>query len=338
MPSATTGEGSTTRQLTFVNFSHPSSKDTQTRRLVRSRATTYSHRDPNRKPKASRRTEQRRPNERNNVRPTSDDVPSPPEQWSSLFEASERLQLERKARAANKKQDTKRYLLDGGNVDPFDALPVPNLPWFSWVMEYYRNVHLPPGIALVQSTPKEGTAYVNWQLREAVSEPALFYMQLLNGCTPLVVEGRVPQAVVIWLRSMVVSYLNEAIRNPQRSFSTPVLLTVASIALHERLYGDKHLALEVHGRAMGKMMALRGGIRTLDVPRIGFRLLQWTDSILSTGNAHKTTADLLAAWAPQSLRLRHPGYDSPTTSSPCGEGTPQFDADQPTSAHSTSAH
>lgn len=65
-----------------------------------------------------------------------------------------------------------------------------------------------------------------------MSEPAYFYMQLLNACTPLVVERRIPYETVVWLRGQLVWPLNEAVGDSRRALSTEVILTVASIALH----------------------------------------------------------------------------------------------------------
>lgn len=185
---------------------------------------------------------------------------------------------------------------------------MPKQPWFAWVLDYYRNVQLPPGIAVVQRSHTEGVRYIDWHLRESMSEPAFFYMQLLNACTPLVVEGRIPQRTVVWLRYMLIRSLNEAMADSSRALNTAMVLTVGSIALHERLYGDMDVAINVHGRALNRMVALRGGSGALGIPRIGQELLQWTSECTAPDSPPKPDDDLINVWAPDNMRDQHPGY------------------------------
>ncbi|CAK3980305.1 Hypothetical predicted protein [Lecanosticta acicola] len=171
-------------------------------------------------------------------------------------------------------------------------------------------MHLPPGLAVVQRSEEEGRAYMDWHMRQAMSEPCFFSMQLLNAATPLVTQGKLAQEVVLRLRGQVVTHLNAAIRDPDRMLTIPVLLTVASIALHERLFGEARNALEIHGPAFSRMLALKGGIESLEVPRIGFALIKFTTDVLSSTNSGMSTGDLLKRWAPSGLRKQHPGYGS----------------------------
>lgn len=311
--------GNTTRHgsgsgLVFVNVSDPTADDAN-RRLVRSCATAHSHRDPTRKPK-DRNSTSRAPSQRLRVRA------SVSHRGDSSREATVSpgsFGLPRRSEASTKTTghtslDQKTGLLlsrasmRGGTYEPFGSYPVSEQPWFAWVLDYYRNIQLPPGIAVVQESLDEGRRYIDWHLRESITEPSFFYMQLLNACTPLVVEGRVTQQTVVWIRCMLIQTLNEAIADSTRALSTATILTVGSIALHERLYGDISVAVDVHGKALQRMIDLRGGSDSLGIPRIGRALLQWCGEFTVPDSPPTSQDHLMNIWAPDEIRDQHPGY------------------------------
>lgn len=173
--------------MLFVNYSQGLQSSKETRKLVRSRASKHSHQDGLRKPKASKHKQ---------ITPTSQSVQesrrscvtdtSIPDDstvnGSVLFEETDLRTLNDLA----ERRWPRLLLLDGGSSDPFNVLPVSAEPWHSWVFEWHRTTHLPPGIAILQNSPKEGEEFIAWLLRECIAEPAAFYMQLLNACTALV--------------------------------------------------------------------------------------------------------------------------------------------------------
>lgn len=306
--------------LVFVNLSDPTAESAN-RRLVRSNATTHSHRDPTRKSKkrAAPSTNPRRLRSQKSLSSSrsfsisASRVASPNPTTSltghhdALSTGTEHLLL----RSPNHPSSSliPRASVVGGSYQPFGVYPVPEQPWFSWVLDYYRHVHLPPGIAVVEKSAAEGLHYIDWHLQQSISEPSLFYMQLLNACTPLVVEGRITRQTVVWIRCMLIKALNEAIADSKRALTTATTLAVGSIALHERLYGDEIVAVEVHGRALERMIALRGGQDALEMPRIGQELLQWTTDITAPDSPPTFEDHLMKAWAPDDMREQHPGYD-----------------------------
>ncbi|RMY15717.1 hypothetical protein D0867_06740 [Hortaea werneckii] len=298
--------------LLFVNYSQGLQGSEEIRKLVRSRATKHSHQDGLRKPKSSKQkqitptSQSAQGSQSSSVADTSIPDDSTGKE-SVLFNETELSALS----ALAEKCRPRLLLLDGGRSDPFNVFPVSAEPWHLWVFEWYRTVHLPPGIAIVQKSQKEGEEYIAWHLRESIAEPAAFYMQLLNACTALVATDHLPAQLILALRSHVVGALNSAISDPRRQLSIGTLLTVGSIALHERLFGDAAVAVFVHGDAFRRMLALRGGIESLNMPRIGVKLLQFTDKVLSESNLDKTAAELLSTWAPQERRKRYyvPAHD-----------------------------
>lgn len=298
-------------ELTFVNISSPFDIDGAQRQLVRSRATAASHRDPSRKLKTSAQDQHRRRKintlRNGHKRDRTPDVVSPEVAVAApfLFDADDRRLLARRVSGDDCNAPLRILYLVGGHTDPFEAFPVPALQWFSWVLDYYTNVHLPPGMALIQRSQAEGQAYISWHMREAMSEPSFFYMQLLNACTPLAVQGRVAPELAMWVRGQLIASLNEAMGDSTRALSTANILTVASIALHERLYGDHGVAIEVHGRALSRLLAMRSGLGRLELPRICYRLLLWVEEMLAATDESMESSDLLAAWAPKSVRQRH---------------------------------
>ncbi|KAK3615315.1 hypothetical protein LTR56_026671 [Elasticomyces elasticus] len=52
---------------------------------------------------------------------------------------------------------------------------------------------------------------------------------------------------------------------------------------------------------------MRGGKENLRLPRIGQKMLQWTESIVSAKSGPQPS-ELLSALAPDSVRLQHPGH------------------------------
>lgn len=299
----------------FVNLSDPAADDIN-RRLVRSCATAHSHRDPTRKPKnrnSSTRTSSKRHRVQTSLSYRDDSISKESTAsphaltWSRRSSASTTTTLH-----SNPGRRTSpivpRAPITGCSYEPFCAYPVPEQPWFAWVLDYYRNIQLPPGIAVVQQTVDEGLRYIDWHLRESITEPSLFYMQLLNACTPLVVEGHISQQTVFWIRCMLIRTLNEAIADSSRALSTATILTVGSIALHERLYGDMTIAVDVHGKALQRMITLRGGSEALGIPRIGHELLNWGAQFTVPDSPPTSEDHLMNIWAPDEIRGQHPGY------------------------------
>ncbi|TKA82693.1 hypothetical protein B0A55_01495 [Friedmanniomyces simplex] len=298
------------QKLVFVHIDNPYSVSREQQHLVRSHATIASHRDGTRK-KKSRATGQRRP------RPPRQSTTKPRgsgavELESSVTDSTDESTSDCRSERSivNRVTTPSISRLGRGSFDPFDVLPIPPEPWHHWVLDYYVHVHLPPGIALVEQSPAEGRAFIDYHMRQSLEEPCLFYTQLLNACTPLVAEGRIALAVAASLRARLIATLNEAISDPKRALKTSTILTVASIALHERLYGDPKVAVEVHARACSRMLAMRGGVHALDLPRIGVEILKWTGSVLSADYAGRSMPDLLSAWTPLETRSRHPGYEA----------------------------
>ena len=303
--------------LVFVNLSDPGAEYSN-RRLVRSYATAHSHRDPTRKPKnrnATRASAQRHhvqtssSNRNNGLGGEATATPDGVALARRTSTSGSMLQSVMWTLAEDKAtMMLPRAPMSGATYGPFGAYPVPEQPWFAWVLNYYRNIQLPPGIAVVQQSEYEGLQYIDWHLRESITEPSLFYMQLLNACTPLVVEGRISQQTVVWIRCMLIQTLNEAIADSTRALSTATILTVGSIALHERLYGDMTVAVDVHGKALQKMIEMRGGSEALGIPRIGRELLQWTAEYTMPDSPPPSDDHLMNIWAPDDIRGQHPGY------------------------------
>lgn len=88
-------------------------------------------------------------------------------------------------------------------------------------------------------------------------EPALFYTSLFLASGIPVAEGYFPLKAALWLRFKTVEAMKQAIADPKRSLSTPVILAVGRIALHEHIYGDRQLAHGVHRPAQKRYIACR---------------------------------------------------------------------------------
>lgn len=295
--------------FTFINISDPTDETkSSNRRLVRSRATTSSHRDGSRKAKTIYLLPKSRLSRAVKTPTLATSRSNSDGRLSASSSASNLNELQIRDESADLIPYHPRILaLDSGSGEPFDVLPLPMLPWYLSALQYYRDINLPKGIELIQQSPAEGRAYIEWYMRESLSEACLLYMHLLNVCTALVDERRMEPKVIIWLRGHVVSSLNEALGDANRACSTPVLLTVASIAIHTRLFGDVREAREVHGSAFARMVEMRGGLESIEAPRIYFKILHWLQALLYTDHTQGSSADLLSAWAPHNRRIRRPG-------------------------------
>ena len=98
-------------------------------------------------------------------------------------------------------------------------------------------------------------------------------------------------------------------RDAQRRLAPAVLYAVGSIALYEFLFGDPDRAAKVHAPAFARMLDLRGGVGTLALPRIGLKLLEWTNDVVSAHRRPMLTPGLLSVWAPDDRIRKYPGYN-----------------------------
>lgn len=157
-----------------------------------------------------------------------------------------------------------------------------------------------------------------------MAEPALFYTSLFLASGIPVAEGHFPLKAALWLRYKTVEAMKQAIADPKRSLSTPVILAVGRIALHEHIYGNRELAHNIHRPAQKRMIDMRGGLANLDIPDTTKQLIVWTDALLSAeagtepyfANVPKQLA--IRSYTPQEAvhvtnycspkRGAHPGY------------------------------
>ena len=87
--------------------------------------------------------------------------------------------------------------------------------------------------------------------------------------------------VTYWLQAQAINAINEALSDPKRATSDPLILAVGRIALHEALYGDKKAANSIHRPAQKRMIQLRGGMKDLPFPDLVKRLMRWADNVMA---------------------------------------------------------
>ncbi|KAK3624902.1 hypothetical protein LTR56_020716 [Elasticomyces elasticus] len=166
------------------------------------------------------------------------------------------------------------------SLDPFYVFPVPYQPWMPWMVDYLKTVFFPRGWSAFGLTSVEGVAWSTQSLRQAMTEPAMFYMQLFTASGALLREGRITKELEVWLRGETVRCINEALDDPARALSTPLIHTVGRIAIHECLYGDVEAARLIHRPAYRRMIVMRGGVAAMGVSDFVVRLMDWTDRIM----------------------------------------------------------
>jgi hypothetical protein len=177
--------------LTFVNVDDPLSIDRAQQRLVRSKATTASHRDPTRKRKA-KKPRKRKKHDVISTPSSLQHVPvdnlvrtlvSAPDDTAghnppSISTESMLAQAQWSIGSAPR--------LEKGSSCLSRPSPLVQDSLQHSILHYYTQICLPPGMAILEEKPGEGQWLIEWTMREAFAEPAHFYIHLLHGCTPLV--------------------------------------------------------------------------------------------------------------------------------------------------------
>lgn len=165
--------------------------------------------------------------------------------------------------------------------EPFNQYPVPYKPWFDYVLHHMMNVFAPRGWPTLKITDAEGRKWEWFMTQQSLAEPALFYVRLLFATGDLLRLKCVNPDVTYWLQAQAVQAINEALSDPNRATSDALILAVGRIALSETLYGDKKAASNVHRPAQKRMIAMRGGMKTLPFPELIKRLMRWGDTVMS---------------------------------------------------------
>jgi hypothetical protein len=136
--------------------------------------------------------------------------------------------------------------MDASNRDPFMTYPVRYRQWYGQLISYWYNVVLPRSTRVIKASPQDLRAYTMWSRRQEISEPVLFYTSLFLATGIPVAEGMFPVRAALWLRQKTVQTMQEALADPERALSIPVILAVGRIALHEHIYGNRELAHTMH--------------------------------------------------------------------------------------------
>lgn len=166
-------------------------------------------------------------------------------------------------------------------LDQFNCYPVPYKRWYDHVL-HHMDLFCRKGWTALRITDKEGVSWESFMMQHALSEPALFYTRLLFGSGDLISLGILKPEASIYLRMQAVKSINEALADPMRATSDPLILAVGRIALHECLYGDRDAAVVMHRPAQKRMIAMRGGMAALEFPELIKRLMRWADRVMAT--------------------------------------------------------
>ncbi|WPH01523.1 Hypothetical protein R9X50_00436900 [Acrodontium crateriforme] len=199
--------------------------------------------------------------------------------------------------------DPAHYFHGATNFDPFSSTPVQYLPWYGWLTDYWYGRTLPRSNKLLKASLAQINVYTLWARRLEMEEPALYYMALLLASGIPVAEGTFPLYKALWLRGKVITAINEALADPNRATSTPVIMAVGQIALHEHIYGDRAAAHRSHRPAQQQMIALRGGIFKMGLPPIVMQIMVWYDKLMAAEGNNVA----YFSYIPEILKI--PGYD-----------------------------
>ncbi|USW47911.1 hypothetical protein Slin15195_G012300 [Septoria linicola] len=222
--------------------------------------------------------------------------------------------------------------MDASMRDPFLTYPVKYRSWYGKLISYWYSVVLPRSTRFIKASPPDLEAYTVWSRKQELSEPVLFYTSLFLASGIPVAEGLFPVRAALWLRQKTVQAMQDALADPDRATSIPVILAVGRIALHEHIYGNRELAHTMHRPAQLRMINMRGGLANLGLPTTTIQLIVWLDALMS---AETDTTPYFAdvprqvgihSYTPQEAihvtnysspnRTAHPGYDGKTAALP----------------------
>ncbi|KAK4507755.1 hypothetical protein PRZ48_001490 [Zasmidium cellare] len=345
----------------FVNFDNGNNERQKqvAKRAVRSQATAYSHRvaprgasksdlnlrvqqkdgESSRRPSlVSRGSSESKSSEIVRKRPKNSPTPGPsPVRVANISRKRKRTRFKREGSHDSVRSDRsispgafETYLpnplaMDASMRDPFGTYPVRYRSWFGQLINFWYNVVFARSTRVLKATRSELDLYTAWSRRQELSEPALFYTALYLASGIPVAEGLFPLKAALWLRYKTVEAMKEALADPERAMSTPVILAVGRIALHEHIYGNRELAHKVHRPAQLRMVTMRGGLANMGLPMTTVQLIVWTDALLSAeAGTEPYFADVprqiaIRSYTPQEamhvtnhcspLRNSHPGYE-----------------------------
>ncbi|KAK5727834.1 hypothetical protein LTR17_012377 [Elasticomyces elasticus] len=168
-----------------------------------------------------------------------------------------------------------------GMADPFNCYPVPYKPWFDGILHHMLTVFAPRGWPSLKISREQGLKWEWFMTQHALSEPALFYVRLLFASGDLIKLGVLQPDISLWLQAAAIKAINEALRDPRRASSDPLILAVGRIALHESMYGNRIASNTIHRPAQQRMIQMRGGMSALDFPELVKRLMRWSDTVMS---------------------------------------------------------
>lgn len=166
-------------------------------------------------------------------------------------------------------------------ADPFNRYPVPYNPFYDRVLHHMLTVFAPRGWPALKITRDQGLKWEWFMTQHALADPALFFVRLLFATGDLIKLGVLDPSASLYLRAEAIKAINEALADPIRATSDPLILAVGRIALHESMYGDRHAANTMHRPAQQRMIQMRGGMQALEYPPLVKRLMRWADTVMS---------------------------------------------------------
>ncbi|KAI6869578.1 hypothetical protein KC323_g2633 [Hortaea werneckii] len=177
-------------------------------------------------------------------------------------------------------------------ADPFNCYPVEYQPWFDRVLHHMLTEFAPRGWPALKITREQGIMWEHFMTQHALSDPALFYVRLLFACGDMIRLGVLRRETSWWCQARAIQAINEALADPKRATSDPLILAVGRIALHESMYGDKNAAHKMHRPAQAQMIRMRGGMKNLEMPGLVKRLMRWSDTVMAKqGNTQRFIED-----------------------------------------------
>lgn len=172
-----------------------------------------------------------------------------------------------------------------GQLDPFDALPLPATPRIRHLVRQRQYIHpvlrdcvIDPSLVLMRVTSNSpGTDYRRAWFQYAVHDEAFFYVALCHSASDsqltLCIDDN-PEALTY--RSSAIRLLNERLNDPLSRLNDSTIAVVAALASYE-IASASYDAAKTHTAGLEAMVKLRGGLSDRSFGAKLRRLLLWTD-------------------------------------------------------------
>ncbi|KAF7161385.1 hypothetical protein CNMCM5623_006999 [Aspergillus felis] len=168
--------------------------------------------------------------------------------------------------------------IGGLRVDPFQSYPIPSRPWTAKLVDHYL-VHMAVDIPELDQPGNRGLLRTSW-FPLVMTEPALFWVVMLLAASHYASHQAHPGSIridLLGLRCQAISLINQRLedRRPE-DIDDALIGAIAKMASYEAMFGSFE-NYTVHMQGLVGAISLRGGLATLGLNGLLYRIVVWID-------------------------------------------------------------